>query len=305
MSEPEPLKYFERELNLNPNRYLKRFHTLAISPEKHLRIRPTAAATPTLYGLPKLHKENATMGPILSSIGSSNHECAVWLSEILTPLRHRQTTVKDISNLSASDKIMASLDVKNFFTNVPVNFATDLVLKSVFSNNITEFLGLNKFQLKKLHWTSKGSVFQFNEQLLGQIDGDSMGSPIAALLADVCMNWVLDQIPNNITQPNMLIRYVDDLLCTFSDCNQLDNYFQSISNSQRWSRGHKARGQGQPFRGQTLSRPRTQAQVFFKTSVMYVSKGRVPMRSTGSVEQSIELLSGLIQFHFYLWLRWS
>ena len=56
---------------------------------------------------------------------------------------------------------------------------------------------------------------------------------------------------------------------------------------QRWSRGHKARGQGhkkirgqgqgQPFRGQTLSRqrtgmleaegqgPRTQTQVFFKT----------------------------------------
>ena len=32
-----------------------------------------------------------------------------------------------------------------------------------------------------------------------------------------------------------------------------------IYNYQRWSRGHKARGQGQgqPFRGQTLSRPRT------------------------------------------------
>ena len=29
------------------------------------------------------------------------------------------------------------------------------------------------------------------------------------------------------------------------------------SSEQRWSRGHKARGQGQPFRGQTLSRPRT------------------------------------------------
>ena len=43
---------------------------------------------------------------------------------------------------------------------------------------------------------------------------------------------------------------------------------------QRWSRGHKARGQGhkkirgqgqgQPFRRQTLSRPRTQAQVLSK-----------------------------------------
>ena len=40
----------------------------------------------------------------------------------------------------------------------------------------------------------------------------------------------LYQIPNNITQPSVLIRYVDDLFCTFSDRNQLDNYFQSISN---------------------------------------------------------------------------
>ena len=42
----------------------------------------------------------------------------------------------------------------------------------------------------------------------------------------------------------------------------------SYSDEQRWSRGHKARGkgqghkkiqgQGQPFRGQTLSRPRTE-----------------------------------------------
>ena len=29
------------------------------------------------------------------------------------------------------------------------------------------------------------------------------------------------------------------------------------SDYQRGSRGHKARGQGQPFQGQTLSRPRT------------------------------------------------
>ena len=53
-------------------------------------------------------------------------------------------------------------------------------------------------------------------------------------------------------------------------------------NNQRWSRGRKARGQGlghkkirgqgQPFRGQTLSRPRprprTQPQVFSKKKVL-------------------------------------
>ena len=30
-TKPEPLKYFEQELNLNPNRYLKRFDTLVKS----------------------------------------------------------------------------------------------------------------------------------------------------------------------------------------------------------------------------------------------------------------------------------
>ena len=33
--------------------------------------------------------------------------------------------------------------------------------------------------------------------------------------------------------------------------------------------------------------------VINKSTVTFVSKGRVPMRSTGSVEQPIELLSGL------------
>ena len=121
---------------------------------------------------------------------------------------------------------MAGLYVKSLFTNLPVNFTIDLVLKGVFSNNITEFHGLSKLQLKKLlHWTSKGTVFHFNGQLFEQIDGVSMGSPIAPLFAYVCMNWVLDQIPNNITQPSIVIRYVDGLFCTFSDRNQLDNYF--------------------------------------------------------------------------------
>ena len=79
-----------------------------------------------------------------------------WLSEILTLLRHHQATGKGffeflqrISNLSASGKIMASLDVKSLFTNLPVNFTIDLVLKSVFSNNVTEVYNLSKLQLKK------------------------------------------------------------------------------------------------------------------------------------------------------------
>ena len=40
-----------------------------------------------------------------------------------------------------------------------------------------------------------------------------MGSPIAPCMADICMNWVLNQASNNVNlnQPTILRRYVDDL----------------------------------------------------------------------------------------------
>ena len=142
------------------------------------------------------------MRPILSSIGSYNHECAAWLSEIFTPLRHHQATVKDsfeflhrTSDLSVSDKIMPSLDIKSLFANVPVNFTIDLVLISVFFNNITEFHSLTKFQLKELlHRTSKAQYFSLTDSCLSKLMEFlwETQSRSALLLADVCMNWALD-----------------------------------------------------------------------------------------------------------------
>ena len=61
--------------------------------EVYRRIRSTSASISTL--LPKMHKNDSSLRPILSSVGSYNHECAEWLSEILTPLRLHSATVKD------------------------------------------------------------------------------------------------------------------------------------------------------------------------------------------------------------------
>ena len=101
----------------------------AIDDEVYQRIRPIFASTPTLYGLPKIHKNDTPLRLILSSVGSYNHKRAKWLSEILTPLRHHSTTVKDtfdflhrFHNNSINNKIMGSFDVRSLFTNIPVDF---------------------------------------------------------------------------------------------------------------------------------------------------------------------------------------
>ena len=131
------------------------------------------------------------------STGSYNHECLIWLSEIFSPLLDHPLSLKDTFSFLSPTKdftcgkscVMASLDVKSLFINVPFDFTIELILNNISSRGTKDFNGLNKNQLKNLlSWTCKGTIFQFNGNTYKQIIGISMGSPIAPLMADVCMN---------------------------------------------------------------------------------------------------------------------
>ena len=68
----------------------------------------------------------------------------------------------------------------------------NLILDSIFRSN-DEFNGLNRRRMKKLlEWVVKTTTFQFNGRFHRQVDGVAMGSPIAPLMADVCINYIID-----------------------------------------------------------------------------------------------------------------
>ena len=54
--------------------------------ETHRKVYPTVDQPPRFYGLPKIHKQNTPLRPIVSSIGSITYECARYLAGILSPL---------------------------------------------------------------------------------------------------------------------------------------------------------------------------------------------------------------------------
>ena len=56
-----------------------------------------------------------------------------------------------------------------------------------------------------------------------------MGSPIAPLLADVCMNWIFDQASPLLDHNTVLIRYVEDIFCVASNQAVFDNIFRILS----------------------------------------------------------------------------
>ena len=50
-------------------------------------VRPSGSQKSRLYGLPKMHKDGVPLRPILSMIGSAQHELAKFLSATLQPVQ--------------------------------------------------------------------------------------------------------------------------------------------------------------------------------------------------------------------------
>jgi len=131
---------------------------------------------------------------------------------------------------------VTSFDVTSLFTNVPVDFAINLILDFVFRRSY-EFNGLNSRRTKKLlEWVVKTTTFQFNGRFYLEVDSVAMGSPIAPLMADVCVNYVIDQALA-VTPPecrsDLLCRYVDDLFLLFPKEDSLNRFFTNVSSIHR------------------------------------------------------------------------
>ena len=65
-----------------------------------------------------------------------------------------------------------------------------------------------------------------------QTDGVAMGSPIAPLLADICMNWIFDQASPLLDHNTVLICYVNNIFCVASNQAVFDNIFRILSSIQ-------------------------------------------------------------------------
>ena len=64
-----------------------------------------------------------------------------------------------------------------------------------------------------------------------QLDGVAMGSPIAPLMADVFMNWLVDNVSKIGCSPHILCLYVDDIFCAFDSRDEMDKFFHNLNNT--------------------------------------------------------------------------
>jgi hypothetical protein len=139
------------------------------------RLTPHASVPPRLYGLPKIHKKDVPLRPIVNCIGSPTYALAKYLTGLLGPLvgesdhhiRKSEAFVKKLQAIKLQETdILVSFDVVSLFTRVPLEDTIQL-LTAKFSKQTVD---LFRHVLTTTYFLYDGSFYD-------QKDGVAMGSP--------------------------------------------------------------------------------------------------------------------------------
>ena len=169
-----------------------------MSDNKYRGMYPTGASSQKFYGIPKIHKRDIPLWPIVSSIGSVTYWVAKELARILKPLVgnsiHHVNNTKEFADEIRSIKLeegeyITSYDVTALFTLVSgpsvleiiknsLEQDTDIPNRSIMSaDKIIELFG---FGLNNIY-------FLFQDQFFEQTKGAAMGSPVHPIVANIYM----------------------------------------------------------------------------------------------------------------------
>ena len=176
---------------------------------------------PKIYGLPKVHKVNSLLRPIVAFVGSPTYNLIKFLINVLSPLLKQTYSVKNsaqfinmVNNLRCNNlHCFVSFDVVNLFTSIPTSDVLNLIFRLLNQGNTlcdrTNLSVNDIIEAKSI--CLKSTVFSFKNVLYRQIFGVPMRSCISPILADIFMEFVDHRAISTFhTPPKSWVRYVDD-----------------------------------------------------------------------------------------------
>ena len=171
-----------------------------------------------IYDLPKVHKVNLPLRPIVAFVGSPTHNLSKFLINVLPPLLKQTYSVKNsaqlvniVSDLRCNNShCFVSFDVVSLFTSILTSDVLNLIFRLLNQDNTLcdrTNLSVNDI-IEALSICLKSTVFTFKNMLYRQIFGVPMGSCISPILADIFMEFVEHRAISTFhTAPKLWIRY--------------------------------------------------------------------------------------------------
>ncbi|UYV67704.1 hypothetical protein LAZ67_5001653 [Cordylochernes scorpioides] len=180
---------------------------------------------PYIYGLPKIHKKNTPLRPIVAYNQSpayflSKH-LANRLSEITKNLPYIVKNPEEILQKMKNFKLKAdhrivSYDVKDLYTSLPHDLIMDSLQTILIKHKEAYPDHLAILKLTKI--CLKSTTVKFTGEYYNQIKGTPMGSPLSTILAEIVLStidsWITEAKPNEIL---IWSRYVNDIFCIITE----------------------------------------------------------------------------------------
>ena len=162
---------------------------------------PTGCVPPKFYGLPKIHKPDTPLRPIVSSCGSVTYGVAKELAKILKPLvgqsPHHINSTQDFVEQAKHFKLesgecLSSYDVSALFTSVPIDPALQIIKDLLVKDNTLKERTVMDVEdiILLLEFCLKNTYFSFQGQFYEQVEGAAMGSPVSPIVANLYMEYL-------------------------------------------------------------------------------------------------------------------
>ena len=235
---------YTQKIETKINNFLRKIKQY-IGDELYKKLYVTGSSPGVLYGLPKIHKldfrTKFQFRPIFAAYNAPSFNLAKYLVNILKPFTTNQFTTLNSTKFSeelvkipnANSYHMASFDVENLFTNIPISETIDICLNYLYTSDLSKILGLSKNLFKQfLEMSVLNSFFLFNGILYRQKEGLGMGLPLGPTFANIFMCfhesvW-LSECPSEF-KPFLYRRYVDDIFLLFRSKSHVNPFFDYLN----------------------------------------------------------------------------
>ena len=244
--------------------YVRTYIQQMVDRGTYYNLLPRGSQPGKLYGMAKSHKEKCPLRPVLAAINTPEYKLSKWIELQIKPLysskwsvSSTQSFVNDLNAITPyRDDICVSFDIKSLYTNVPLQEVIDDVTETIFDKNTESIFKahiktestrkarmkkdvkeekkkkLTKPAFKNMLKACSENIFLYNGEVYKQIDGLSMGSPLAPILANWFVAKVEDSLLDNpsVKQPKFYRRYVDDIFAVFETEKDRDVFYSLLNN---------------------------------------------------------------------------
>ena len=228
-----PQGEYTKALGINLNRTFKNWlenKTISHLLYKKLRRNPDDLRCQRLYFLYKAHKVPPAVRPIVSATKDPTETASRALDDalkqILPELPYLLTDTLDAINQIEhmqfpKDCLLATIDVKSLYTNIPQQEGTDRVLQYYYGtplpNHMPESVARHLLRVVLGH-----NHFEFNGEVYRQISGVAMGTKCAPTFANIFMASIEEEFlslrqTRDEVRPLLWLRFIDDILVVWPE----------------------------------------------------------------------------------------